>query len=69
MQSIEDNKIDFSMNTSVDISDMIDNNDKLIQVLLAGDDNDIILSTSKGVMSDNDARTQKVGGEVLISVF
>jgi small subunit ribosomal protein S8 len=28
-----------------------------------------ILSTSKGVMSDTDARTQKVGGEVLISVF
>ena len=28
-----------------------------------------ILSTSKGVMSDADARTQKVGGEVLISVF
>ena len=28
-----------------------------------------ILSTSKGVMSDVDARTQKVGGEVLISVF
>ena len=26
----------------------LDNNDKLIQVLLAGDDNDIILSTSKG---------------------
>ena len=28
-----------------------------------------ILSTSKGVMSDSDARNQKVGGEVLISVF
>ena len=28
-----------------------------------------ILSTSKGVMSDSDARDQKVGGEVLISVF
>ena len=28
-----------------------------------------ILSTSKGVMSDADARTQKVGGEVLISIF
>ena len=28
-----------------------------------------ILSTSKGVMSDTDARTQKVGGEVLIRVF
>ena len=28
-----------------------------------------ILSTSKGVMSDADARNQKVGGEVLISVF
>ena len=28
-----------------------------------------ILSTSKGVMSDTEARTQKVGGEVLISVF
>tara|TARA_Y100000768_G_C23976873_1_gene683514 strand:- start:1208 stop:1594 length:387 start_codon:yes stop_codon:yes gene_type:complete len=28
-----------------------------------------ILSTSKGVMTDTDARTQKVGGEVLISVF
>ena len=28
-----------------------------------------ILSTSKGVMSDTDARTQKIGGEVLISVF
>ena len=28
-----------------------------------------ILSTSKGVMSDTDARAQKVGGEVLISVF
>ena len=26
----------------------LENNDKLIQVLLAGDDNDIILSTSKG---------------------
>ena len=28
-----------------------------------------ILSTSKGVMSDADARNQKIGGEVLISVF
>ena len=28
-----------------------------------------ILSTSKGVMSDSDARNQKLGGEVLISVF
>ena len=28
-----------------------------------------ILSTSKGVMSDTDARNQKIGGEVLISVF
>ena len=28
-----------------------------------------ILSTSRGVMSDNDARNQKIGGEVLISVF
>ena len=28
-----------------------------------------ILSTSKGVMTDTDARAQKVGGEVLISVF
>ena len=28
-----------------------------------------ILSTSKGVLSDSDARNQKVGGEVLISVF
>ena len=28
-----------------------------------------ILSTSKGVMSDSDAREKKVGGEVLISVF
>ena len=28
-----------------------------------------IVSTSKGVMSDSDARNQKVGGEVLISVF
>ena len=28
-----------------------------------------IVSTSKGVMTDNEARTQKLGGEVLISVF
>ena len=28
-----------------------------------------ILSTSKGVMTDSDARNKKVGGEVLISVF
>ena len=28
-----------------------------------------ILSTSKGVMSDADARAHKVGGEVLISIF
>ncbi len=28
-----------------------------------------IVSTSKGVMTDNDARNQKLGGEVLISVF
>ena len=28
-----------------------------------------ILSTSKGVMTDADARNQKIGGEVLISVF
>ncbi len=28
-----------------------------------------ILSTSKGVMSDHDARNQNVGGEVLCSVF
>ena len=28
-----------------------------------------ILSTSKGVMTDNDARTKKLGGEILISVF
>jgi small subunit ribosomal protein S8 len=28
-----------------------------------------IISTSKGVMTDNDARNQKLGGEVLISVF
>ena len=28
-----------------------------------------IISTSKGVMTDNDARNQKLGGEVLVSVF
>ena len=28
-----------------------------------------ILSTSKGVMSDNEARNQNVGGEVLCRVF
>jgi small subunit ribosomal protein S8 len=28
-----------------------------------------ILSTSKGVLSDSDARSQQVGGEVLCSVF
>jgi small subunit ribosomal protein S8 len=28
-----------------------------------------ILSTPKGVMSDNEARTQNVGGEVLCRVF
>ncbi|MEE8142723.1 MAG: 30S ribosomal protein S8, partial [Planctomycetota bacterium] len=28
-----------------------------------------ILSTSKGVLSDNEARQQKVGGEVLCSVY
>ncbi len=28
-----------------------------------------IVSTSKGVMSDNEARAQNVGGEVLCSVF
>lgn len=28
-----------------------------------------ILSTSKGVMTDNDARTKNLGGEILISVF
>jgi small subunit ribosomal protein S8 len=28
-----------------------------------------ILSTSKGVMTDADARSQNIGGEVLISVF
>ena len=28
-----------------------------------------IITTSKGVMSDSDARNHKVGGEVLISVF
>lgn len=29
----------------------------------------IIVSTSKGVMSDYDARVQKIGGELLCSVF
>tara|TARA_B100000686_G_scaffold53918_1_gene58128 strand:+ start:3889 stop:4287 length:399 start_codon:yes stop_codon:yes gene_type:complete len=28
-----------------------------------------IVSTSKGVMSDNDARTKKVGGEIICRVF
>ena len=28
-----------------------------------------IVSTSKGIMSDNDARTQKVGGEIICRVF
>ena len=28
-----------------------------------------ILSTSKGVLSDNEARTEKVGGEILCKVF
>ena len=28
-----------------------------------------ILSTSKGVMTDNDARSKNLGGEILISVF
>ena len=28
-----------------------------------------ILSTSKGVMSDSEARTQNVGGEILCRVF
>ena len=28
-----------------------------------------IVSTSKGIMSDNDARSQKVGGEIICRVF
>ena len=28
-----------------------------------------IVSTSKGIMSDNEARTQKVGGEIICKVF
>ena len=28
-----------------------------------------IISTSKGIMSDNDARQQKVGGEIICKVF
>ncbi len=28
-----------------------------------------IVSTSKGIMTDNDARTQKVGGEIICKVF
>jgi len=28
-----------------------------------------IVSTSKGVMSDNDARNQKIGGEIICKVF
>ena len=28
-----------------------------------------IISTSKGVMSDNEARQQKVGGEIICKVF
>ena len=28
-----------------------------------------IVSTSKGIMSDNDARTQKIGGEIICKVF
>jgi small subunit ribosomal protein S8 len=28
-----------------------------------------ILSTSKGIMTDSDARTQKVGGEIICKVF
>jgi len=28
-----------------------------------------IVSTSKGVMSDNDARTKKIGGEIICRVF
>ena len=28
-----------------------------------------IVSTSKGIMSDNEARTQKVGGEIICRVF
>ena len=28
-----------------------------------------IVSTSKGIMTDNDARTQKVGGEIICRVF
>ncbi len=28
-----------------------------------------ILSTSKGIMTDNEARTQKVGGEIICKVF
>ena len=28
-----------------------------------------IVSTSKGIMSDNDARTKKIGGEIICRVF
>ena len=28
-----------------------------------------IVSTSKGIMSDNEARTQKIGGEIICKVF
>jgi len=28
-----------------------------------------IVSTSKGIMTDNDARTQKIGGEIICRVF
>ena len=28
-----------------------------------------IVSTSKGIMTDNDARTKKIGGEIICRVF
>ena len=29
----------------------------------------VIISTSKGIMTDNDARTKKIGGEIICRVF
>jgi small subunit ribosomal protein S8 len=29
----------------------------------------VIISTSKGVLSDHEARVQKLGGEVLLKIF
>jgi ribosomal protein S8 len=29
----------------------------------------VVISTSKGVLADHDARSQKLGGEILLKIF